>query len=219
MITRTPTADPRSIQKDPSNPKLFTNRAMTRLKLQAWDACIDDCLKSIELEPGNMKGYYYLAQAQLALHHPNEALNSAMTAYEECLKTDSSSTRSVSTLVLQAKKEKWEAKERERIRRRSALLEELEDGLDKVARDELHQLHVRVGNGNVNENEAMEEKEEIETSSRKKIEELRNVFGLADPAFLQKRVCPPPDLPSYDFPHWLGTYIPRSPKNRKSQTT
>lgn len=190
---------------------------MTRLKLQAWDICIDDCLKSIELEPGNMKGYYYLAQAQLALHHPNEALNSAMTAYEECLKTDSSSTRSVSTLVLQAKKEKWEAKERERIRRRSALLGELEDRLDKVARDELHQLHARVENGHVNESEAMEEKEEIEASSRKKIEELRTVFGLSDPAFLKKRVCPPgpPFLRSL---RELVTYI-LAQNNRKSRTT
>ena len=194
LLSLVSTADPISIQKDPSNPKLFTNRAVTRLRLQSWDACIDDCLTSIELEPGNMKGYYYLAQAQLALHHPNEALNSAMTAYEACLKTDSSSTRNVSTLVLQAKKEKWEAKERERIRRRSELLEELENGLGRVADYEMHQLHRRVENGEVSEGEALEEKEEIELSSRKKIEELRNVFGMADPA-LKTRVRPtsPPD--------------------------
>lgn len=161
---------------------------MTRLKLLAWDACIDDCIKSIELEPGNMKGYYYLAQAQLALRHPNEALNSAMTAYEECLKTDSPSTRNVSTLVLQAKKEKWEAKERERIRRESELLEELVCGLGRVAKYELHQLHLRTEKGEVGESEAKEEKEEIELASRKKIEEVQNIFGMADPVFLKKRV-------------------------------
>lgn len=111
----------KAIQKDPNESKFFTNRAMTRIKLQSWDACIDDCIKAIELERDNMKGYFYLAQAQLALHHPNEALSSAVTAYQECLKTGSSSTAKVSELVLQAKKEKWEAKERDRIRRRSDL--------------------------------------------------------------------------------------------------
>lgn len=136
-----------------------------------------------------MKGYYYLAQAQLALHHPNEALSSAMTAYEECLKTSSSSTRNVSTLVLQAKKEKWEAKERERIRRQSDLLEELVIGLGRVAKHDLYMLQLRMERGELSEGEAVEEREEIEMSSRKKIEEVQNVFGLANPALLKKRVC------------------------------
>lgn len=178
-----------SIQKDSRDPKFFTNRAMTRIKLQSWNDCIDDCLKSIELEPGNMKGYYYLAQAQLALHHPNEALSSAMTAYEECLKTNNSSTKNVSGLVLQAKMEKWEVKERDRIRRRSALLAELEDGLRKVAQYEIHNLRSRLMKGEIGNSQAIEEKGEIEEGSRKKIEELRNVFATADPENLQKRVC------------------------------
>ena len=177
-----------SIQKDPSNPKLFTNRAMTRIKLQSWDGCIDDCIKSIELERGNMKGYYYLAQAQLALHHPNEALSSALTAYDECLRTNSSSTRNVSALVLQAKKEKWEAKERERIRKRSELLREIEDGLGRVANYELHMLHQRTLKHGMGDSEAAEEKEEIESASRRKLEELRTIFAIADPKNLQKRV-------------------------------
>ena len=149
-----------------------------------------------------MKGYYYLAQAQLALHHPNEALSSAMTAYEECLKTSSSSTRNVSTLVLQAKKEKWEAKERERIRRQSNLLEELVTGLGRVAKHDLYMLQLRMERGELSESEAVEEREEIELSSRKKIEEVQNVFGLANPALLKKRVCS-----NYLFKTFLPTPI------------
>lgn len=183
-----PTTDFLSIEKDPRNPKLFTNRAMTRVRLESWNDCIDDCLKSIEIEPGNMKGYYYLAQAHLALNHPNEALNSAVTAYEECLRTNSSSTNNVSSLVLMAKMKKWEAKERDRIRRRSALLAELEDGLGKVEQYELHNLKSRVMKGEVGNVEAAEEKEEIEENARKKIEELRTVFAISDPENLQRRV-------------------------------
>ena len=172
------------IQKDSSNPKLFTNRAMTRIKLQQFEGCMDDCLKSIELDRGNMKGYYLLAQAQLALNHPNEALSSALTAYEKCLETNDKSASAVSGLVLQAKKQKWEAKERERIRNRSSMLRELEDMLTKNKREELRQLKLR----KLELIEEAEEKSDIELECRKKIEELRTIFAIADPKNLQRRV-------------------------------
>lgn len=183
-----------SIQADPSNPKLFTNRAMTRIRLAHWDACIDDCLHSISLLPANMKAYYYLAQAQLALHHPNEALSSALTAYNLCLDASSgafnASTPNVSQLVLQAKKEKWEAKERERIRRRSDLLRELEDGLLAIKKFELENWAVKYQGRSAETAEAKEERDDIEDTHRKKIEELRSVFALADPENLQQREVP-----------------------------
>jgi len=173
-----------SIQKDPTNPKIFTNRAITRIKLQSWDACIDDCIKAVELEHNNMKAYYYLAQAQLALNHPNEALSSALTAYEKCLETWSSSTQAVSGLVLQAKKLKWDAKEREKVRQRSALLRELEDGLITRKRAELRDLKLQ----HLEASDEAEEKADIELATRRKIEELRNVFAVADPKYMQRRV-------------------------------
>ncbi|KAL8998649.1 MAG: hypothetical protein Q9169_002309 [Polycauliona sp. 2 TL-2023] len=175
----------KAIQQDSQNPKLFTNRAMTRLRLHSWEPCIDDCLRSIQLDDDrsanskNMKGYYYLAQAQLALHHPNEAFNSAMTAYHECLRTNSSSTRNVSQLVLQAKKEKWEGKERDRVRRRSALLAELEEDLKRKMGVELRRVGI-ISQGRAETSEATEEREEVENTWRRKIEELRSVFAIAD---------------------------------------
>ena len=181
----------RAIQKDPTEAKFFTNRAMARLKLQSWDACIDDCIKAIEIDKNNMKGYYYLAQAQLALHHPNEALNSALTAYQECLRSGSSSTANVSALVLQAKKEKWEAKERDRLRRRSDLLRELEDGLQQVALYERKNINARMQNGELSESDAQQEEEEVELSLRHKLDELRTIFAMADPENMQRRVQNP----------------------------
>lgn len=163
---------------------------MTRLKLEAWDGCINDCIKSIELEESNMKGYYYLAQAQLALRHPNEAYHSALTAYEECIKTSNPSVGSVSALVLQAKKEKWEVKEKDRIRRRSELLAELVDGLGHVAAYEKRSITARIKNGAISQSEGTEEIQELEDSSRKKTEELRSVFAISDPENLQRREVP-----------------------------
>ena len=162
---------------------------MTRLKLESWDTCIDDCLKAIELERGNMKAYYYLAQAQLSLNHPNEAFNSAQTAYQICLATLSPSTSAVSNLVLQAKKQKWEAKERERIRQRSELLRELEKGLLEKKKADLQSLKFQM----LDFSEEAEEKADIELETRRKIEELRSVFAIADPENMQRRVRYPPD--------------------------
>ena len=123
-----------------------------------------------------MKGYYYLAQAQLALKHPNEAVSSAITAYRICLETKSSSTASVAALVLQAKKLKWEAKERARLRERSDLFRELEDSL------------VRSEALDIDQAGDSEEVDEIQTATRGKIEELRNIFAIADPVNMQRRV-------------------------------
>lgn len=49
-----------AIQKNSSNPLLYTNRANARMKLQQWDGVIDDCLRSIDLLSENMKAYFYL---------------------------------------------------------------------------------------------------------------------------------------------------------------
>ena len=179
----------KAILKDSSNAKFFTNRAMARIKLQAWDGCMDDCIKAIELEKNNMKAYFYLAEAQLGLRHPNEAHTSALKAYEECIRTSSPSTGNASTLVLRAKKEKWEARERDRIRRRSALLSELEDGLDHIADYNERKITAQVKSGEISYSEGLEQIQELEESSRKNIEDLRNAFALSDPENLQRRVC------------------------------
>lgn len=157
---------------------------MARLKLEAWDHCIDDCLKSIELENSNMKGYYYLAQAQLALKHPNEALTSALTAYDKCLETLDRSTSAVSALVLRAKKEKWEAKERSRLRKRSEMLRELEDALLANKEAELQDLKLR----RLGPSAEAEEKADIQRTSKEKIDELWSMFAITDPKNMQNRV-------------------------------
>jgi len=135
-----------------------------------------------------MKAYYYLAQAQLALHHPNEATNSALTAYDLCISTSSPSTRNVSELVLKAKKEKWEVRERERLRTRNAMLRELEERLDVSKAEDLSEIDEGVKAGDISLGEAEEERIATEDVARRKIEELRSLFALADPQYSQRRV-------------------------------
>lgn len=179
-----------SITLDPSNVTFYTNRAFARLKLQAWDAVISDCLQSIDLNPANMKAYYYLAQAQMGLHHPNEALASALTAYELSLQMNNASAGSISALILKAKKEKWEMRERERLRRRSELLRELEDRLERARLEERRAITAALERGAIGRMEAQEELQSVDELSREKVDELRKVFAMADPQNLKRRVSP-----------------------------
>ena len=157
---------------------------MTRIKLETWDACINDCIKCIELDRRNMKAYYYLAQAQLALKRPNEAFCSASTAYERCVETQDKSIANVSALVLGAKKQKWLAKEREKERNRNTLLKELVDALSANKQAELKELMYRT----LDSVEEKEERADIERSYELKIEEVHSTFSLADPKNMPKRV-------------------------------
>ena len=110
----------------------------------------------------------------------------------------------MSALVLQAKKQKWEARERERLRGRSELLRELEDGLMERQKRELRDLRLK----GLDALEEAEEKADIQLETRKKIEELRSVFAIADPKNMPRRVL----QSRLDWFHVMLIYL-----DRKSQ--
>ena len=178
-----------AIQKDPTNPFLFTNRAYARIKLEEWSPVIDDCLKSLELNSSNnMKAYYYLAQAQLGLKHPNEALSSALTAYNVALFTRSSSTNSAAELVTACKRAKFEAKERDRLRTRGLLRAQLEDKLNQDLDEELAGINRKLRDGETRGPDAEQERKWAREAWKKNVDELRSTFALADPENQPHRV-------------------------------
>ncbi|KAF2019419.1 U-box-domain-containing protein [Aaosphaeria arxii CBS 175.79] len=181
-----------AIQKNSKNPLLFTNRANARLKLEKWEGVIDDCIRSIELMKENMKAFFYLAQAQLAINHPNEALSSALMAYELCTNSSqqTSNAATISALVLKAKKAKWEIRERDRIRRRADLLSELEAKLEEDYKKDVHEIEDRIASGSVGTIEGQEEKADRKKEYDDKINDLRTAFALSDPENLKLREVP-----------------------------
>ena len=135
-----------------------------------------------------MKAFYYLAQAQIALHQPNVGLTSALTAYDLCQKSGNASISNICNLILEAKKQKWEMRDRERRRRHNPLCLELEESLRKNAGDELSELKRRQDLGEISFTAASEERADISDIVRVKIEDLQNVFAIADPEHMQRRV-------------------------------
>jgi len=181
-----------AIQKNSKNPLLFTNRANARLKLEKWESVIDDCIRSIELMKDNMKAFFYLAQAQLSINHPNEALSSALMAYELCTSSpqQTSNAATISALVLKCKKAKWDIRERERIRRRADLLCDLEAILETQWKKEQDEIEAKIESGEIGRVEGQEEKAERRTEWEKKQSDLRSAFFLSDPQNLEKREVP-----------------------------
>lgn len=89
---------------------------MARLKLDMWDSVTSDCKACLEIAPNNMKGHYYLAQAELGLKSFDDALAHAKRAHEICIENSDKSLTAVTALVLRCKKERWEDRERRRAR-------------------------------------------------------------------------------------------------------
>jgi len=179
-----------AIQQNASNPLLYTNRANARLKLKLWEEVIDDCLRSLDLLRENMKAFYFLGQAQLELNHPNEALSSALTAYELCSKSpqQTSSAFAIASFVLRCKRAKWDLRERDRIHRRHELLGELETKLDDDRKRDLATIEARRARGEIGTVTAEEESKAAGDIFEIKVNELRNSFAISDPQHLEKRV-------------------------------
>ncbi|OAA76225.1 U-box domain containing protein [Akanthomyces lecanii RCEF 1005] len=109
-----------AIIEDPKNPALYTNRAMARLKLALWDSVLTDCQSVLALPstaPATiLKAHYYLCQAQLALRDAEAALASGLAAHALCAASNDKSLPAVTAAVLQAKKARWEQREKRRVR-------------------------------------------------------------------------------------------------------
>jgi STIP1 homology and U-box containing protein 1 len=132
-----------------------------------------------------------IGQAQLHLNHPNEALSSALMAYEICSRSvhQTSSAFSISGFVVKCKKAKWDRYERERLQRRNELLGELEEKLVQDKNNEMSAIEQRAETEEIGRVAAQEETDIVEENTTRKVNELRNAFAISDPRNLERRVC------------------------------
>jgi stress-induced-phosphoprotein 1 len=73
-----------AIKRNPTDPKIYSNRAACFTKLMSFDLAIKDCDKCIELEPNFVKAYLRKAKAHQALSQASKAMN----AFEKALEID-----------------------------------------------------------------------------------------------------------------------------------
>lgn len=181
-----------SIQRNPSDPKLFSNRALSRIKLQDWAGAELDARKAIELygpkNPSSMKPYYYLAQALLGLQHPVEALETAKYAYKICLEIRDSSSEVLSQFILRTRQAQWQRKETARLRELNQTLAEVEDLFQGQLDRELQSLKEKHAQGGIGEVGMQEEQKELEREAQAKQTTVREAFRNAQTEEAAERV-------------------------------
>ena len=137
-----------------------------------------------------------IAQAQLALHHPHEALSSAITAYEQVLyappavKISPRDLETFSAFVLKCKKAKFAVRDRERLRRQGELRAELEETFEANKQRELDDVSRQLENQELRPVEAADRNQEILWNFDNKIADLRSFFAAADPSKQKQREIP-----------------------------
>ncbi|KAL7273629.1 hypothetical protein RUND412_003504 [Rhizina undulata] len=175
-----------AIIKDSTNAAFFTNRALTRLRMEMYEEVICDCLKAIELLPTSLKAYTYLGQAQLQLNHPGEALSSSLQAYELAISQRSPSVSQIAGTCLEAKKKRWEQTEKRRIENENTLLRETIEMMKRDRCANIEELRRGQGGGP----SFQEEIEAIEQEFNERKESLEEVFAKADSERCRRREVP-----------------------------
>lgn len=170
----------RSLIVDPNNPALYTNRAMARLKLAQWDSAIADCTECLKRAPDSMKAHYSLSQAHLALHAYDDAVEHALTAHRLCAAALDKSLTTITAHVLRCKKERWDDREKRRVR------EDADLELEVLGLLEKERLAAAKEVGDLDEGS----RREIEDEWRAKIERMRDVFEKARPTKQKRREVP-----------------------------
>lgn len=150
-----------------------------------------------------MKAHYYLAQAKLALRDFDGALESALRAHAICAESNDRSLANVTAVVLRCKKERWEERERTRLRETKDLEREV---IELLGRDRDAMLA---------ETDDGMEKQEIEEETAAKIERMKEIFEKARDGSEKKREVPDWAIDDISFGIMVDPVIvgPLSPVN------
>ncbi|KAJ2966680.1 hypothetical protein NUW58_g10607 [Xylaria curta] len=168
----------KAIIADDANPSLYTNRAMSRIKLNLFESASTDCDTCLKLSGPNMKAYYILSQCLLALHDPDGALENALRAHRLGTDMGDKSLTPLTEQVLRCKKARWEELEKSRAREGQALENEL---MSLLERDHID---------NYTACDSDVERKELEEETEKKKNLLRSTFEAARAASAKKREVP-----------------------------
>ncbi|KAH7150419.1 hypothetical protein B0J13DRAFT_620730 [Dactylonectria estremocensis] len=191
----------KAIIADSKNPALYTNRAMARLKLQLWDSVISDCETCLALSPENMKAHYYLAMAQAQLRDYDAALASALHAHALCAAAWDKSLEAVTALVLRCKKERWDERERRRLRE----TRELENEVLRLLDDSNLTA--------ATEAESPEELKEIQEEGNAKLARMKDVFDRARVESEKRREVPEWAIDDISFGIMIDPVITKTGKS------
>ncbi|PYI29341.1 U-box-domain-containing protein [Aspergillus indologenus CBS 114.80] len=183
-----------AIQKNPKEPTFFSNRAITRMKLENWAGVEHDARAAIDLygakNPASLKSRYYLAQALLELQRPQEAHEIATEAYQASLAAKNVQSENLSRAVLRAKQQLWAAKEAARVREMNGTLASVERLIEADLQRALDDLQGQLDRGEIGQIGFSEDQKALRDDTEKTLQVLRETFAIASKGEVQERVVP-----------------------------
>lgn len=181
-----------SIQKNPKEPTLFTNRAIARSKLGKWAEVEHDARAAIDIyglkNPAALKSSYYLAQALLGLQRPQEAYDVAIDAYQLGLAAKNAQTENLSRTVLRAKQQLWAARETARLREMNETLKSIEALIEADLERSIAGLQTQLDQGEIGVVGFGEDRSALREDAERKVADLREAFRVASNGDVQERV-------------------------------
>lgn len=124
-----------------------------------------------------MRSYYFLAQAQLGLNHPLDALGSAKISYRMCLEQRGRDAEAMSQFILRTKQEIWRRAETSRLRGVDDTLREVEELLEEKMEKDLETVEIRFHSQRIGETGREEEKADIRKEAAIKLQTVREAFA------------------------------------------
>lgn len=183
-----------SIQKNSREPTFFTNRALTRLRLEKWPGVEQDARAAIALygqeSPNRLKSSGYLVQALLGQQQPQPAYDVAIEAYRDSLSAKSPQTENLSKLVLRAKQQIWAHKETRRLREMNDTLATVEGLIEAELQRSLYDLRGQLNAGEIGEIGYVEDEKALRADAEKNIQNTREAFRIASKGEIAERVVP-----------------------------
>lgn len=182
------------IQKNSREPTFFTNRALTRLRLEKWPGVEQDARAAIALygqeSPNRLKSSGYLVQALLGQQQPQPAYDVAIEAYRDSLSSKSPQTENLSKLVLRAKQQIWALKETRRLREMNDTLAMVEGLIEAELQRSLDDLRGQLNAGEIGEIGFVEDEKALRADAERNIQNTREAFRAASKGEIAERVVP-----------------------------
>lgn len=178
----------KAIQKNPSDPKYFTNRALCKLRLRRWDDVCQDCRHALDLDGINVKAYFFLGQAQLEQELYDESITSLKKAHDLAKEQKLNFGDDIASALRVAKKKKWNTQEEKRILQEVELQTYLNQLMLEDRERKLQQLNKEEDRNEDEEEEVkedvkeglQEQKQHIEKDHNRHLKELNELFATVD---------------------------------------
>ncbi|VDM30324.1 unnamed protein product [Hydatigera taeniaeformis] len=97
-----------AIKKNSSISTYYSNRALCYLQLKFYDRALADCRRALELDPSNLKAFFFAGLCHLALGHYDEAVAKLTTAHSLALETHKNFGDDIAASIRLAKRKRFE---------------------------------------------------------------------------------------------------------------